>query len=124
MPVKDWQESLNKRGKTTIVFNQEKDGSWVAVVIEMALLVRSNTPQEAFDGVVKIVTRHLDEMFPRTRTMEECAEMGLNPNPNPPGEIPPMSDRYVEKWAQNLVNRDFSLNSENSESIVPVSPTP
>lgn len=46
-----------------------------------------------------------NECDPVKRPSAECVAEGINPNPNAPGEIPPMSDKDVENWAGGIIKR-------------------
>lgn len=46
-----------------------------------------------------------DECDAVKRSFAECVAKGMNPNPNAPGEIPPMSDSDIGNWAGSIFNR-------------------
>ncbi len=39
------------------------------------------------------------------RSLAECIDQGLNPNPNPSGSIPDMLEKSVEKWASAIFDK-------------------
>ena len=39
------------------------------------------------------------------KSLAECITKGLNPNPNPPGELVPMTDTQIDTWASGILGR-------------------